>query len=114
MMLRCGCELQLAYEYALTRPETLGRYKYVAIDYIRGESVVMGDTHTPARNRMQQLIVAPGNAGYLNSYRMLGKQKKPIYREGDALRLPLQARAHGNSLPLRKSMDSISVGPETK
>ena len=61
-------ELKLAYEDALRRPETLDRYKYIAIDYIRGERIVMGDTHSRARNRMQELIVAPGNPDYLNSY----------------------------------------------
>jgi hypothetical protein len=61
-------ELKLAYEDALRRPETLHRYKYIAIDYIRGERIVMGDTHSRARNRMQELIVAPGNPDYLNSY----------------------------------------------
>ena len=28
----------------------------------------MGDIHTPAHSRMQQLIVAPGNPDYLQSY----------------------------------------------
>ena len=61
-------ELQLAYEDALTRPETLGRYTHIAIDHIRNDVVVMGDIHTPAHSRMQQLIVAPGNPDYLQSY----------------------------------------------
>ena len=37
--------------------------------------VVVGDTHTSARNRMQQLIVAPRNADYLNSYRYLENRR---------------------------------------
>ena len=41
-------ELQLAYEDAQRRPETLDYFKYIAINYIRGESIVMGDIHTPA------------------------------------------------------------------
>ena len=61
-------ELQAAYEDALTRPETLDRNKYVAAEYVRGERVVMGDMHTPAHNRMQELIVAPTNPSYLSSY----------------------------------------------
>ena len=60
--------LRLAYEDALTRPETLENYQYIAIDYIRGKQIVMGDIHTPAHNRMQQLIVAPGNPAYIQSY----------------------------------------------
>lgn len=61
-------ELHQAYEDALKRPETLERYRYIAAEYIRGERVVMGDIHPPAHNRMQQLIVAPGNPAYLQSY----------------------------------------------
>lgn len=61
-------ELLRAYEDALTRPETLERYRYIAREYIQGERVVMGDIHPPAHNRMQQLIVAPGNPAYLQSY----------------------------------------------
>ncbi|MEH6584848.1 MAG: hypothetical protein V7754_23210, partial [Halioglobus sp.] len=32
------------------------------------ERIVMGDMHTPAHNRMQELIVAPTNPSYLSSY----------------------------------------------
>jgi hypothetical protein len=61
-------QLQLAYEDAIKRPETLERYTYIAIDHIRNDIVVMGDIHTPANNRMKQLIVVPGNPDYLQSY----------------------------------------------
>ncbi|MEH6559603.1 MAG: lamin tail domain-containing protein [Oceanicoccus sp.] len=61
-------ELQLAYEDAITRPETLERRNYIAIDHIRNDVVVMGDIHTAAHTRMKQLIVAPGNPDYLQSF----------------------------------------------
>tara|TARA_B110000902_G_scaffold96713_2_gene114348 strand:+ start:7030 stop:8190 length:1161 start_codon:yes stop_codon:yes gene_type:complete len=61
-------ELQLAYEDAVTRPETLERRNYIAIDHIRNDVVVMGDIHTAAHMRMKQLIVAPGNPDYLQSF----------------------------------------------
>ena len=61
-------ELQLAYEDAVTRPETLERRNYIAIDHIRNDVVVMGDIHTAAHTRMKQLIVAPGNPDYLQSF----------------------------------------------
>ena len=72
-------ELQLAYEDAQKRPETLDYFKYIAINYIRGESIVMGDIHTPAHEAVQKLIVAPGNPGYINSYEeYLEKRRGPI------------------------------------
>lgn len=61
-------ELQLAYEDAVTRPETLERRNYIAIDHIRNDVVVMGDIHMAAHTRMKQLIVAPGNPDYLQSF----------------------------------------------
>ncbi|MFT4670686.1 MAG: hypothetical protein ACI945_000018 [Pseudohongiellaceae bacterium] len=60
--------LQLAYDDAITRPETLERYKHIAIHHIRNDIVVMGDIHTQAHKRMQQLVVAPGNPDYLQSF----------------------------------------------
>ena len=72
-------ELQLAYEDAQKRPETLDLFKYIAINYVRGERIVMGDIHTPAHEAVQKLIVAPGNAGYLNSYEeYFEKRRGPI------------------------------------
>lgn len=72
-------ELQLAYEDALTRPETLDRFKYVAIEYIRGERVVMGDAHTPAHKLMQKLIVAPGNPDYIHSYEEYVEKRRSAF-----------------------------------
>ncbi|MDG0970373.1 MAG: hypothetical protein P8Q37_09190 [Porticoccaceae bacterium] len=60
--------LQLAYQDAIKRPETLERFTYMAIDHIRNDIVVMGDIHAPANKRMKQLIVVPGNPEYLQSY----------------------------------------------
>ena len=72
-------ELQLAYEDAQKRRETLDLFKYIAINYVRGERIVMGDIHTPAHEAVQKLIVAPGNAGYLNSYEeYFEKRRGPI------------------------------------
>ncbi len=72
-------ELQIAYEDAIKRPETLERFTYMAIDHIRNDVVVMGDVHTPAHNRMKQLIVAPGNPEYLQSYdEYLENQRSPF------------------------------------
>ena len=68
--------LQLAYEDAITRPETLERYNHIAIDHIRNDTVVMGDIHTPAHNRMQQLVVAPGNPDYLQSFAEYEENKR--------------------------------------
>ncbi|MDG0970058.1 MAG: hypothetical protein P8O06_09480 [Porticoccaceae bacterium] len=53
--------LQLAYKGAITRSETLERCNHIAIHHIRNDTVVMGDIHTLAHNRIQQLVVAPGN-----------------------------------------------------
>ena len=68
--------LQLAYEDAITRPETLERYNHIAIDHIRNDIVVMGYIHTPAHNRMQQLVVAPGNPDYLQSFAEYEENKR--------------------------------------
>jgi hypothetical protein len=68
--------LQLAYEDAITRPETLERYNHIAIHHIRNDIVVMGDIHTPAHNRMQQLVVAPGNPAYLQSFAEYEENKR--------------------------------------
>ncbi len=71
--------LQLAYDDAIKRPETLERYTYIAIDHIRNDVVVMGDIHTPAHNRMKQLVVAPGNPEYLQSYdEYLENRRNPL------------------------------------
>ena len=68
--------LQLAYEDAIIRPETLERYYHIAIHHIRNDTVVMGDIHTPAHNRMQQLVVAPGNLAYLQNFAEYEKNKR--------------------------------------
>jgi len=68
--------LNLAYEDAITRPETLERYNHLAIHHIRNDIVVMGDIHTPAHNRMQQLVVAPGNPAYLQSFAEYEENKR--------------------------------------
>lgn len=68
--------LQLAYEDAIIRPETLERYYHIATHHIRNDTVVMGDIHTPAHNRMQQLVVAPGNLAYLQSFAEYEKNKR--------------------------------------
>ena len=68
--------LQLAYEDAIIRPETLERYYHIATHHIRNDTVVMGDIHTPAHNRMQQLVVAPGNPAYLQSFAEYEKNKR--------------------------------------
>ncbi len=71
-------ELQLAYEDAITRPETLERRNYIAIDHIRNDVVVMGDIHTAAHTRMKQLIVAPGNPDYLQSFEEYQDNKRSL------------------------------------
>jgi len=71
--------LQLAYEDAIKRPETLERFTYMAIDHIRNDVVVMGDVHTPAHKRMKQLVVAPGNPEYLQNFdEYLDNQRGPF------------------------------------
>ena len=72
-------ELQLAYEDAVTRPETLERRNYIAIDHIRNDVVVMGDIHTAAHMRMKQLIVAPGNPDYLQSFEEYQDNKRSLF-----------------------------------
>jgi hypothetical protein len=72
-------ELQLAYEDAITRPETLERRNYIAIDHIRNDVVVMGDIHTAAHMRMKQLIVAPGNPDYLQSFEEYQDNKRSLF-----------------------------------
>jgi hypothetical protein len=74
-----GKELQLAYEDAITRPETLERRNYIAIDHIRNDVVVMGDIHTAAHMRMKQLIVAPGNPDYLQSFEEYQDNKRSLF-----------------------------------
>ena len=71
--------LQLAYEDAITRPETLERYNHIAIHHIRNDTVVMGDIHTPAHNRMRQLVVAPGNPAYLQSFAEYEENKRSAF-----------------------------------
>ncbi len=71
--------LQLAYDDAITRPETLERYNHIAIHHIRNDIVVMGDIHTPAHNRMQQLVVAPGNPDYLQSFTEYEENKRSVF-----------------------------------
>ena len=76
-------ELQAAYEDALRRPETLDRNKYIAAEYIHGERIVMGDMHTPAHNRMRELIVAPTNPSYISSYEeYLKNRRSPVVTMG--------------------------------
>ncbi len=59
--------LQLAYDDALTRPETLKRFKLIAIDHVRGDTMLMGDIHEVGRAYALGHIVAPGNPRYLQS-----------------------------------------------
>ena len=71
--------LQLAYEDAIIRPETLERYYHIATHHIRNDTVVMGDIHTPAHNRMRQLVVAPGNPAYLQSFAEYEENKRSAF-----------------------------------
>jgi hypothetical protein len=76
-------ELQAAYEDALRRPQTLDRNKYLAAEYVDGERIVMGDMHTPAHKRMQELIVAPTNPSYISSYEeYLENRRSPVVTMG--------------------------------
>lgn len=59
--------LQAAYDDALGRPETLDRFRLVAIDHVRGNRVLMGDIHEGGRMYARTHIVAPGNPDYLQS-----------------------------------------------
>lgn len=59
--------LQAAYDDALDRPETVERFRLIAIDHVRGNHVLMGDIHETGRMFAQTHIVVPGNPDYLQS-----------------------------------------------
>lgn len=68
--------LQLAYDDALKRPETLERFRLVAVDHILGDRVTMGDMHERARQYAQSHIVVPGNLDYIQNYQQYLDSKR--------------------------------------
>ena len=61
-------ELQLAYEDAIKRPQTLDKYELAAIDNVLSHEVLMGDAHDMGHAFAQGHIVVPGNPDYVQSY----------------------------------------------
>jgi len=60
--------LQSAYDDALTRPETLPRFRLIAIDNVLGDQILMGDAHDMARSFVRKHVVVPGNPDYIQNY----------------------------------------------
>jgi hypothetical protein len=60
--------LQSAYDDALTRPETLPRFRLIAIDNVLGDQILMGDAHNMARSFVRKHVVVPGNPDYIQNY----------------------------------------------
>ncbi|MCG8425506.1 MAG: lamin tail domain-containing protein [Proteobacteria bacterium] len=69
--------LQDAYNHALERPDTLERFRLVAIDHVRGNRIIMGDIHELGRGFAQAHIVVPGNPAYLQSFDDYLNRQKP-------------------------------------
>jgi hypothetical protein len=61
-------QLQVAYEDAVTRPETLDKFQLVALDNVLSHEILMGDAHDLGRGFAQGHIVVPGNPDYVQSY----------------------------------------------
>jgi hypothetical protein len=61
-------ELQVAYEDAITRPQTLEKFQLVAIDNVLSHEILMGDAHDLGHGFAQGHIVVPGNPEYVQSY----------------------------------------------
>lgn len=71
--------LQSAYDDALKRPDSLQKYRYIAIDHIHGERVTMGDMHDRARAYARRHIVVPGNSDFIQNYEeYLDKKPGPV------------------------------------
>ena len=60
--------LQSAYDDALMRPETLPRFRLIAIDNVLGDQILMGDAHDMARSFVRKHVVVPGNPDYIQNY----------------------------------------------
>jgi hypothetical protein len=60
--------LQTAYDDALTRPDTLPRFRLIAIDNVQGDLILMGDAHDRARSFVRKHVVVPGNPDYIQNY----------------------------------------------
>ena len=69
-------ELEAAYLDAQKRPDTLKRFKDIAVEHVNGSKIYMGDIHGPARAFARAHIVAPGNEDYLQSIDEYKKKKK--------------------------------------
>ena len=61
-------QLQIAYDDALTRPQTLPRFRLIATDNVLGERILMGDAHEMARSFVKKHVVVPGNPEFVQSY----------------------------------------------
>jgi hypothetical protein len=68
--------LQQAYDDALKRPQTLKRFRLVAVDHIVGDRVTMGDMHERARQYAQSHIVVPDNLDYIQNYQQYLDSKR--------------------------------------
>lgn len=60
--------LQSAYDDAIDRPQTIERFRLVAIDNVLGDQVLMGDAHDRARSYVRRHVVVPGNLDFVQSY----------------------------------------------
>jgi hypothetical protein len=61
--------LQSAYDDALTRPETLSRFRLIAIDNVLGDQILMGYAHNMARSFVRKHVVVPGNTDHIQNYK---------------------------------------------
>jgi hypothetical protein len=68
--------LQSAYDDALTRPETLPRFRLIAIDNVLGDQILMGDAHNMARSFVRKHVVVPGNPDYIQNYEEYVENKR--------------------------------------
>ena len=68
--------LQSAYDDALTRPETLPKFRLIAIDNVLGEQILMGDAHNMARSFVRKHVVVPGNPDYIQNYEEYVENKR--------------------------------------
>jgi len=68
--------LQSAYDDALMRPETLPRFRLIAIDNVLGDHILMGDAHNMARSFVRKHVVVPGNPDYIQNYEEYVENKR--------------------------------------
>ena len=69
-------QLEAAYRDAQQRPESLQKFKDIALEHVNGGRIYMGDIHALARSYARSHIVAPGNERHLQSLSDYRKKKE--------------------------------------